>query len=218
MQLTRVVTPVRAGAKGYGTMHSSDDDAGDSSTVNFDIGTVDPNLAIVQVGTDGRVCFTNSADAAVDLILDELAIADPGSFALPTPDGAARLADTREGHGGGTLAAGETRCVATTGADPGDWVAVNATPVRATVRGYGTLHSSDVSAGATSNVNFDVDTVDPNLAIVQVGVDGDICFTNSPDGPVDLVLDQQINAAMSTFRQPTEAGAHRLTDTRSARH
>jgi hypothetical protein len=177
------VTPVRSERRGYGTMHSSDDDAGDSSTVNFDVGSVDPNLAIVQVGADGRICFTNSPDTAVDLILDELAVAGAGSFSLPTPDGAARLADTRRGLGGPVLAParpGASRQLAqhpTSGS--------GSTPRRSEALRPRLRHAplQRRPRRGDEQRQFRGGTVDPNLAIVRVGADGRVCFTNSARRP-----------------------------------
>jgi hypothetical protein len=207
------ITPVLATTAGHGTMHSSDTSAGRTSNVNFGPGTVDPNTAIVQVGTDGEICFTNSKDGPVHLVLDQLTVVDPSVIGLPTPDGAARLTDTRT-DSVGVIRADETRCTGAVGAEPGDYVSVNITPVLATTAGHGTMHSSDTSAGRTSNVNFGPGTVDPNTAIVQVGTDGEICFTNSKDGPVHLVLDQLTVIDPSVIGLPTPSGAVRLTDTR----
>lgn len=112
------------------------------------------------------------------------------------------------------IGTGATLCFTAPGADPGDIVALNATPTQATTRGFGTLHSSDDPAGDTSNVNFAPGTVDPNLALTRVGTDGKVCFTNSNDGPIHLVLDELVVADGTTFTPPTPTGATRLADTR----
>lgn len=112
------------------------------------------------------------------------------------------------------VAAGERYCVAAVGADPGDFVGINITPVLATAPGFGTLHSSDDPAGSTSNVNFGPNTVDPNVAFAKVGADGQICFTNGPLGPVHVILDEMIVADATAFRSPTPTGSTRLVNTR----
>jgi hypothetical protein len=109
---------------------------------------------------------------------------------------------------------GETYCVAAVGADPGDFVGVNVTPVLAVAPGFGVLHSSDDAPGGTSNVNFGPGTVDPNVAFAKVGADGRICFTNSVLGPVHVLLDQLIVADAAVFRSPSTSGSVRLADTR----
>lgn len=207
------VTPVRAGAVGFGTLHSSGVAAGSTSNVNFRPGSADPNVAFVEVGADGQVCFTNSEAGSVDVTLDQLVVADPSALSQPQASGAARLLDTRSS---GSVAAAGSVCTDVIGAEPGDFVGVNVTPVRAGAVGFGTLHSSDAAAGSTSNVNFRLGSVDPNLAFVEVGSDGQICFTNSDAGPVDVVLDELVVADASVFSLPRASGAARLLDTREA--
>jgi len=207
------VTPVRAEAMGFGTLHSSGVAAGSTSNVNFRPGSVDPNVAFVEVGSDGRICFTNSVDGAVDVIIDQLLVASSSVFTVPTDGGAVRLLDTRAS---GRVGASGSVCADATGADPGDFVGVNVTPVRADAVGFATLHSSGVPAGSTSNVNFRPGLVDPNVAFVEVGSDGRVCFTNSEHGDVDVILDQLVVAPGSTFTLPGD-GAVRLLDTRSRR-
>jgi hypothetical protein len=109
---------------------------------------------------------------------------------------------------------GETYCLAAVGADPGDFVGVNVTPLLAVAPGFGVLHSSDDAPGGTSNVNFGPGTVDPNVAFAKVGADGRICFTNSVLGPVHVLLDQLIVADAAVFRSPSTSGSVRLADTR----
>jgi hypothetical protein len=209
------VTPVQATARGYATVHSSDDPAGATSSVNYSPGSVDPNLAVVKVGGDGRICITNGPIARTHVVVDQLTTIAAGTMRPPSADGAERLADTRKGLGGGVIQTGATRCVATVDAMPGDVVGVNITPLQATARGYGTTHSSDDPAGATSNVNFEVGSIDPNFSLVRVGSDGMICFTNSDQGNVHLLLDQLVTAHGERFDTPSDDGAVRVLDTRS---
>lgn len=148
-------------------------------------------------------------------VVDQLVIASASTFSLPTADSAERLLDTRVA--GSPLGSNARRRVTTVGTSPGDWVVVNATPVLATTPGFGTGHSSDDDAGATSNVNFGPGTIDPNIAIAKVGSDSKVSFTNSDHGSVHLVLDQLVNADAAAFSRATGDGAKRLTDTRIAR-
>jgi hypothetical protein len=220
------ITPVQATARGYGTMHSSDTDAGSTSNVNYDVGTINPGHAIVKVGADGRICYTNGPTASAHVIIDQLTSAPTDlaapTFTDPTADGATRLMNTRDGLGGSLLGPGETRCVSPLGANPltNDLVGVNITPVQATGRGYGTIHISTSAAGATSNVNYDVGTVNPNFAMVQVGRDNQICFTNGPTASTHVIIDQLIvarnNASTSPrfVRASISSGSARLINTR----
>jgi hypothetical protein len=210
------ITPVRASGTGYGTLHSSDVPAGDVSNVNYVVGSVDPNLAFVQVGSDREICFTNGPGATVDLILDVVVRAAADSMASPSPETYGRIVDTRISLGGTRLGASEKRCfpVRSTAAR-GQYVGVNVTPVRASGPGFGTLHSPANPVGVTSTVNYAPGSVDPNFAFVQVDQSGQICFTNGPGATVDLVLDQLTVASKQWFRDPTAAGPVRLVDTRA---
>ncbi|MEM9043019.1 MAG: hypothetical protein AAGD33_24300, partial [Actinomycetota bacterium] len=112
----------------------------------------------IEVSDDGAVVtFTSFADNLVDGTAGlerrvfQVEIAD-----RPSPGSAVRLMDTRDGVGGSTLAPGTERCVAVPQASAGEFVVVNVTPVRGSARGFGVVHSSDVPAGETANVNYDV--------------------------------------------------------------
>lgn len=208
------ITPVNAAERGNGSLHSSDDPAPATANVNFSVGSIDPNIAFAEVGADGRICFTNSRHGPVDLVLDALLVGEAGVFRSPTVDGAVRIADSRQAVGATRLAARATRCMAAGGAAAGEWVGVNITPVDAVTSGFGLMHSSDDPPGATANANFRPGSVDPNVAVVEVGTDGEVCFTNSRHGPVDVVIDLFLVGDPDVFRAPTTDGAARLVDTR----
>lgn len=70
----------------------------EASHVNFRPGSVDPNLALAPIGTDGAVCFVNSVHASVHLVADLLGVLDPVIVRWPTSDGTpTRRLDTRLG-------------------------------------------------------------------------------------------------------------------------
>jgi hypothetical protein len=100
--------------------------------------------------------------------------------------------------------------------DAGDIAVLNLTPVLAAGAGNGQLVSSDVAtAPVASNVNFGPGTVDPNVAMAQIGVDGRVCFVNSQHSDVDLVADQLGTIRASAFVLPGPTGApSRRADTR----
>jgi hypothetical protein len=212
------LTPLNAIRAGNGVLTSSSTvTAPNASNVNFTLGSIDPNLATAPVGGDGRVCFHNSVHGAVDLVVDLLVTIDAGWY-TPTPTSApVRLIDTRTGLGGSRISPDEARCV-DAGATPGDLAVVNLTPLNATAPGYGTLVSSDAGATTVSNVNFAPGTVDPNVAVVPIGPDGDICFLNSEHSTIDLIADLlvTINAAARTTGASDAVTPVRLVDTRGA--
>lgn len=197
------VTPVRAGGRGFGAMASSADEAAEYSTVNFDVLTINPNTTLVAIGSDGQICYRNSGQVSVHVVIDQLATISAEAFASTTQ---ARLIDTR---GGEQVDANGQRCFAADG-DPFDLAVVNVTPVQGQGRGYGRIESSDQRAvGPFSNVNFDIGTVDPNLAVASIGPDGRLCFITSET--VHVVVDQ---VAVISDAAIASRSQERLLDTR----
>ncbi len=74
------LTPVLAGGQGHALLVSSDVSAAPTaSSVNYSIGTVDPNVAIAPIGADGRVCVENARLTSVHLVADHLGTIDADS-------------------------------------------------------------------------------------------------------------------------------------------
>ena len=208
------LTPVLATGTGNGQLVSSDIAAPPVySNVNYAVGSIDPNVAVSTIGADGRVCFVNADLASVDLVADHMGTIAAASYTQATPSGApARVVDTRSALGGTRLAPDARLCFAVDGA-PGDAAVVNLTPVLATGRGNGQLVSSDIAAPPVySNVNWDAGSIDPNVAITEVGTDGRVCFVNNALGSVDLIADHMgtIDASAYTSASPTGAPVRSL--------
>ena len=215
------LTPVFARTPGFGLLVSANikSDVPDGSNVNFGPGTVDPNVAVAQIGGDGQVCFQNSVHGAVDLIADHLGTINGSAYRAATSTGAPdRRVDTRFGIGGGRVSASGQLCFDVVGA-PGDAAIVNITPIGAERPGFGILVSSDIKTNVPdgSNVNFGPGTVDPNVAVAQIGGDGQVCFQNSVHGSVDVIADHLGTIAGPAYRSATQSGApNRRVDTRFA--
>ena len=100
------LTPVSATGYGFGQLISSNvkNNPPNASNTNFNTGTIDPNVAITPIGTDGQVCYQNSPDSAVDLIADHLGTINATAYTPATPTGAPdRRVDTRtDGPTGGS--------------------------------------------------------------------------------------------------------------------
>ncbi|HEX4791679.1 MAG TPA: PKD domain-containing protein, partial [Actinospica sp.] len=119
-----------------------------------------------------------------------------GSDLTPLPP--TRILDTRKGIGtGGTIAAvgpdqALTLQVAGVGQVPADATAVvlNLTVADATaVSGYLSAYPAGAAAPISSNVNFVKGVSVANMAIVQVGANGDVELYNGSGGTVDLIAD-----------------------------
>ncbi len=92
------LTPVLATGPGFGLLVSSGIARPPvASNVNFNQGSVDPNVAFAPIGSDGRVCFVNSNNSRVDLIADHLGTIAIESFTPANVDATPkRTVDTRD--------------------------------------------------------------------------------------------------------------------------
>jgi hypothetical protein len=209
------LTPVEADNGGYGLLVSSDVPAPIASNVNYAPGTIDPNVAVTPIGSDGRVCYVNSPLASVDLVADHLGTIRSSAY-VPAVQGGApdRKVDTRLGVGGGRVPPAGRLCFPVSGS-PGDAAVVNLTPVEADDRGYGLLVSSDVAAPVASNVNYAPGTIDPNVAVAPIGRDGQVCYVNSSPASVNLVADHLGTIRANAYVPAVPSGApDRKVDTR----
>jgi hypothetical protein len=95
------LTPVQASGPGYGLLVPSDvANPPEASNANYNVGSVDPNVAVTPIGSDGRVCFVNSPHATVDLVADHLGTIRANSYVPANNSGAPeRKVDTRIGLG-----------------------------------------------------------------------------------------------------------------------
>ncbi|MEM9747584.1 MAG: lipase family protein, partial [Actinomycetota bacterium] len=92
------LTPVRGNGTGYGLLISSNvkNNPPVASNANYGPNTIDPNVAIATIGTDGQVCYQNSPDTTVDLIADHLGTIAATAYTPADPTGAPeRIIDTR---------------------------------------------------------------------------------------------------------------------------
>ena len=211
------LTPVEAQGSGNGLLVSSDvATAPIAANVNYRVGSVDPNVAVVPIGADGQVCYVNAKLTSIHLVADHLGTIAADAYESATASGAPRRTiDTRLGDAGGLIGPGGRACFAVEG-DPGDAAIVNLTPVEAQGSGNGLLVSSDVAtAPVAANVNYRIGSVDPNLAVARIGADGQVCFVNAPQTSVHLVADHLGTIAGASYTNATATGAPlRRVDTR----
>ncbi|WP_133870689.1 hypothetical protein [Ilumatobacter fluminis] len=223
------ITPVNASANGHALLAKTEIDVElFASNVNFGPGSVDPNLGIVpfekiDFGPDfpgGRfgsyVCLQNSEHAHVDFVLDHLGTVDEEVFTLANEYGyPVRRLDTRFSPTG-KIQPNAGACFEVAG-DPGDAAIVNITPILADGEGNGQLVSSDLNvAPLASNVNYNVGTTDPNVAIAPIGADGLVCYVNSEHTTVHVVADHLGTIDAEVFTSANADGSpERVVDTRT---
>jgi hypothetical protein len=172
----------------YLTAFASGGERPTASNLNVARGRTVANVALVPVGSDGRIVIYNNAGAQ-HLVADLLGyvLSGPGLVGL-TP---ARVLDTRTGAG--AVGAGETVTLQMLGAGgvPGDGVAavvLNITVTEPTVDTYVTASAGGTPRPLASNVNAPRGATVANLAIVPLGADGTIALYNNA-GATHLVVD-----------------------------
>lgn len=181
------VTVTNAGAGGYVTAYPDGTAKPAVSNLNFSAGQTIANTVIVKVGADGYIDLTNTSSAPVDLIADAEGSYSTDGYAGYHPVTPTRVLDTRASKA--TVAANATTKVyfgSYTGAAA---VTLNITAVNERQGGYITAYPDGWSMPTASNVNFGPGQVIQNEAIVEVGSDGYVDFTNTSGGTVDLVID-----------------------------
>jgi hypothetical protein len=213
------ITNTQAAGSGWGALRSSDatavysrPTAGQYSSVNFAANTPpNPNLAVTEIGADGKFCY-DAAVASHHVLLDLGAVIPAANVNAIDP---IRLLDSRDSDG--MVAASSSRCVEVPGADDGDVAVVNITNTQATGNGWGALRSPSDTAvysrpvsGQYSSVNFAANTPpNPNLALAVID-SGEFCYDGAvASHHVLLDLAAIIPAANVNAITPT-----RLLDTR----
>ncbi|MFC6705033.1 S53 family peptidase [Flexivirga alba] len=192
-----------------------------ASNLNFTPGTIRSDLAVVPIGSNGRISIYNGSDGSVQLVADVSAYNSTAAGSKLTPTAPVRVLDTRNGTGPtmGPVAAGTTITVQVTGQHgvPAGATAVvlNLTAVTPQRPGWLAAWPAGASEPTVSNVNFTAGQIVPNLAIVPIGTNGQISIHNGSAGSLQIVADQfgyytSTGASLLTGTTPT-----RLLDTRS---
>jgi hypothetical protein len=204
------VTVTGAKSAGFLTVFPCGQPTPKASNLNYDANGVIPNLVIASPGTNGEVCFYNSA--ALDLIIDIAGFfsANSGYVAQASPE---RAADTRNtGKIGGPVI--KEVAVAGVFGVPADaaGVALNVTIVDPTNDGFATVFPCGPSTPNASNVNFVKGHDIPNFVVAMPGVGGKVCVYAST--VVDVIVDVSGYFAAGTGFVPTTSPV-RLLDSRS---
>jgi hypothetical protein len=204
------ITVAGAKAAGYLTVFPCGQPTPQSSNLNYNANGVVPNLVIASPGTNGDVCFFNSA--ALDLIIDVAGFFPAGSgyVAQAIPQ---RAADTRGKAkvGGGAI---QEVPVAGVYGVPNDaaGVALNVTITGATSDGFATVFPCGQQTPQASNVNYVKGQDTPNFVIAKPGTGGKVCVFSS--APADVIVDVSGYFAAGTGFTPTAAPV-RFLDSRS---
>ena len=157
------------------------------------------NVALVKVGTDGKVDLRVSG-TATHLVADVVgwvetadAVRLPGAVTATSP---VRVLDTRKGLGApdAPVAGGRVLQLAVAGrggvpASGAGAVVLNLTAVGGTSRGYVIASPTDPGSARTSTLNFEVAEPVANLVTVGLGPDGGIDLRVTVSGSVELVAD-----------------------------
>ncbi len=171
-----------------------------TSVSNWAKGQTVANLAVVQIGSDGKIDLVTQSDDSAQFIADVV-----GYFTKSDTDGLytpgaqpVRVLDTRYGIGtGGTpakigpkgavlLHLGGVNGVPSTGKTA---VYLNLTATNATGTGYLTLTPYGGSDSTSSSLNFSAGVTVANATVMPLGDDGDILVTNGGATPVDVIAD-----------------------------
>jgi hypothetical protein len=166
-----------------------------SSNLNFNKGETVPNLTTVMIGQDGNVDLYT--DATTHLVADVegyyVASTSGGGYHPISP---LRLLDTRKGTGAPAQAVGPgksvTLKVAGNGSIPATGVvaaAMNVTVTGPTTGGVIIAYPAGVTTPNVSNVNYAPGETVANMAVVKLGTNGEVEFTNSSKGTVQLIAD-----------------------------
>jgi hypothetical protein len=188
-----------------------------TSNLNYVAGQTVSNLAMVPLGTDGRLTLTNTSSGSAHLVVEVSAYyhegmpSAPGTFSSVAPT---RLLDTRLSSGpvsGGssvTFKAGGKLGIPTNASA----VVLNLTATETKSFGFLTAYAAGSSKPTASSLNYMAGQTVPNLVVVPVGTDGKVTVANTSSGTAAIIADV---AGYFLPGKPTQAGALRaLSPTR----
>jgi hypothetical protein len=196
------------------------------STLNVSNAAPTPNLAIIPIGSDGKIDLYNAA-GSTNLFGDISGYFAPTAGSTLTTAGPCRAFDTRSGSGNcsgsvavtkAPLAAGNTLTINVAGVAgiPSNATAVvmNLTAVGATRLSWVAAWPDGTTRPTVSTLNLSSANATPNLAIIPIGSDGKIDLYNAA-GSTNLFGDISGYFAPTAGSTLTTAGPCRAFDTRS---
>ncbi|HET9127393.1 MAG TPA: glycoside hydrolase family 3 N-terminal domain-containing protein [Propionibacteriaceae bacterium] len=192
------ITETDATGSGYITVYPDGTSKPVASNLNYPTGDTRANLAVVKLGSNGKVAVTNSSLTTVQLVADVSGYYLAGTAGAPgtfVPLNPARVLDTRTGNGArGPVGAGATVHVQVTGragvpSAGVSAVVLNVTETDAAGSGYVTVYPDGTSRPVARNLNYPKGDTRAILVVVKPGADGRIAFTNGGGSSVQLVAD-----------------------------
>jgi hypothetical protein len=176
------ITSAAPSGSGFVTAYPDGQPRPNASNLNVNPGQTRPNLAVVKVGTGGRIRLA-AVDTDTDLIVDVLGYYGAGGGLTTTID-PVRIADSRNGQGTAARAfgPGETRQVRVSGVSgvPANARAVilNVTAVSPSSWGWLIVWPTGLKRPDASNLNWPGGTNVPNMVMAGIGPDGTISIYN----------------------------------------
>jgi subtilisin family serine protease len=218
------VTVVSPTASNYVTVYPSGTPKPNASNINFVAGQTIPNMAIVKLGSDGKIAIYNEG-GSTQVIVDVVGWFPDGSdYTGVDPQ---RLLDTRSCSGcdtidglyeaEGALVAQQTfflpvvgrGTIPLTGVGA---VALNVTVASPTASNYLTVYPSGAPQPTASNLNFTAGQTIANMVIAKVGNDGKIAIFNNA-GSTQVLVD--VVGWFPSVSEYTGIVPQRFMDTRS---
>lgn len=218
------VTVVSPTASNYLTVYPNGTPKPNASNINFVAGQTIPNMAIVKLGSDGRIAIYNEG-GSTQVIVDVVGWFPDGSdYTGVEPQ---RLLDTRscsacdtidglyEATGAFTAQQTFLLPVVGRGSIPLTGVgavALNVTVASPTASNYLTVYPSGAAQPIASNLNFTAGQTIANMVIAKVGNDGQIAIFNKA-GATQVVVD--VVGWFPSISEYTGIVPQRFMDTRS---
>ena len=189
-------TVIRASQGGFATVFPCGEDRPGASTLNYAAGEVVANGAIVQLGTDGKICVYTLRNT--DLIVDVTGFTPANTDIVSVvPE---RLFDTRpapnetvdgQQQEQGRRTAEQTSEVQITGRygipDGARTAILNVTAIRPSQGGFVTVYPCGEDRPGASTLNYRAGEVVANGTIVKIGTGGTVCVYGLR--PMNLIVD-----------------------------
>lgn len=179
------VTVTNVSVGGVVTAYPDGTSLPNASNLNFGKGQTVANTVVVKLGSDGVVDLTNTGSGTIDLIADlQGYYAVNGDTYTPVANGSYRVFNSVVVPANGTV----KMSTSTVSQDGANAVTLYVGVSHPTAGGFITAYPDGKPLPTVSNVNFGAGQTVGNGATVAVGSDGEVDFTNSSSGSVDLTV------------------------------